>query len=182
MLAMKIDDWMPIIFVAGLTAIAWGITRMRYRKRSGSQSASETVSMTKPSELAAMSKEISALVVELEETGRRIAAQIDNRYQRLDALLAEAEEKISRLEKLKNELGIDSAELPSQSANQPTWPPAPTSLPAASTTPPPKYEPDPQHVAVYALADRGKTSREIAQEIGKQPGEVELILALRGGR
>jgi hypothetical protein len=39
---------------------------------------------------------------------------------------------------------------------------------------------DPAYRPIYQLADLGKTAREIAQELGRQPGEVELILALRG--
>jgi hypothetical protein len=40
----------------------------------------------------------------------------------------------------------------------------------------PKYNP------IYELADKGKTPREIAQQLGTTPGEVELILNLRGSQ
>jgi DNA-binding NarL/FixJ family response regulator len=38
---------------------------------------------------------------------------------------------------------------------------------------------DPRHAEVYALADQGRTPPEIAQQLGRPHGEVELILALR---
>ena len=48
---------------------------------------------------------------------------------------------------------------------------APTRVPAAR---------DPDRQAIYALADAGKAPVEIAQATGRPPGEVELVLALRG--
>ena len=41
---------------------------------------------------------------------------------------------------------------------------------------------DPRHAAVYALADRGSAAGEIATQLGRPRGEVELILALRPKR
>ena len=38
---------------------------------------------------------------------------------------------------------------------------------------------DPAYAPVYLLADQGKSPREIAKELNRQPGEIELILALR---
>ncbi len=39
---------------------------------------------------------------------------------------------------------------------------------------------DPRHAEVYMLADQGRSSRQIAQQLQRPEGEVELILALRG--
>src|SRR5271169_7211232 len=47
-----------------------------------------------------VTSEIQSLLADLEETARRLAAQMDNRRARLDQLLAEADEKIKRLESL----------------------------------------------------------------------------------
>ena len=38
---------------------------------------------------------------------------------------------------------------------------------------------DPRHAAVYRLADQGRSSPQIAAELVRPSGEIELILALR---
>jgi DNA-binding NarL/FixJ family response regulator len=50
------------------------------------------------------------------------------------------------------------------------------------SAPPPQWTTasiDPQHEAVYALADQGKATAEIARQLNRPNGEIELILALR---
>ena len=39
---------------------------------------------------------------------------------------------------------------------------------------------DPRHAQVYDLADEGLSAPEIARQLGRPSGEIELILALRG--
>jgi DNA-binding NarL/FixJ family response regulator len=39
---------------------------------------------------------------------------------------------------------------------------------------------DPRHAQVYDLADEGLSPPEIARQLGRPSGEIELILALRG--
>jgi hypothetical protein len=130
--------------------------------------------------------EVEALLAELEETSRRITSQLDNRFQRLELLLAEADEKIRKLEALSGHARSTS---PSPMTATPSISAASTQVvlseaqrtlarlrqergaPAASE--------DPAYLPIYSLADRGKSSREIAQELGRQPGEIDLILALR---
>jgi hypothetical protein len=129
--------------------------------------------------------EVHALLSDLEETARRLTAQLDNRFTRLEQLLAEADEKIRWLE------GTTGARAPTGNGS-PAWAaplPAPTAslLTEAQRTlarlrqergAPPAAQ-DPAYQPIYGLADRGKSPREIAQELGRQPGEIELILALR---
>jgi hypothetical protein len=45
--------------------------------------------------------------------------------------------------------------------------------------PPPSDRTDPRHERIYALADQGLSPRDIARELGRPTGEIELILALR---
>jgi hypothetical protein len=132
--------------------------------------------------------EVQALLTEVEETARRAAAQVDNRYRKLEQLVAEADEKIRRLEALMAEarrMGQPGG------AGQAA---APTTVAAANAAMggadlvsrlrqergAPAAAEDPAYRPIYQLADLGKSAREIAQELGRQPGEVELILALRG--
>jgi hypothetical protein len=118
--------------------------------------------------------EIQALLTEVEDTARRAAAQVDNRYRKLEQLVLEADDKIKKLEALMGQArnvghgdavaAIGGADLVNR-LRQERGAPSPAEDPA--------YRP------IYQLADLGKSARDIAQELGRQPGEVELILALR---
>ena len=50
---------------------------------------------------------------------------------------------------------------------------------AASVLGPSTDRIDPRHAQIYALADQGHGPRDIARELGRPTGEIELILALR---
>ncbi len=101
-------------------------------------------------------RQMESLLVELSEMARQITAQLDTRSAKLEALIREADEKISALRQ--------NPQSSSAPAAAPEWT-------AASI--------DPQHEAVYALADQGKSTGEIARQLNRPNGEVELILALR---
>ena len=105
-------------------------------------------------------RQMESLLVELSEMARQITAQLDTRSAKLEALIHEADEKISLL----RQGGEISAQTPIAKTVPPQWT-------AASI--------DPQHEAVYALADQGKATAEIARQLNRPSGEVELILALR---
>jgi hypothetical protein len=128
-----------------------------------------------PLSVRELTVEIQALLGEVEETARRAAAQVDNRYRKLEQLVLEADDKIQRLEALMAAAqrtgargdvlaATGGAELLSRLRQE---------RGAPSAIEDPAYQP------IYRLADAGRTPREIAQELGRQPGEVELILALR---
>ena len=105
-------------------------------------------------------RQMESLLVELSEMSRQITAQLDTRAAKLEALIHEADEKISVLRQ--------GSQMPTQAVTANVAPPQWT---AASI--------DPQHEAVYALADQGKPTAEIARQLNRPNGEVELILALR---
>ncbi|MDD4891859.1 MAG: hypothetical protein PHU85_18215 [Phycisphaerae bacterium] len=101
--------------------------------------------------------QLDALMVQLEELARATTAQIETRYTKLDVLLRQADERIAKLESLL-----------AQANGQTPKPPA-TNGDAVR----------PEHRQIYELADAGRPPVEIAQETGRDVGEVELILALR---
>lgn len=170
----------------GLGALLFAVMRWRMnmiRRRNAPREEPRSMSTMSAVNVRQVSVEVEALLGEVEETARRLTAQIDNRYMRLEQLLTEADEKIRRLEQL-----AQSADAPRGLG--PSVPPL--SEPVAAVTDaqralsrlrqergaPPATQ-DPAYQPIYSLADRGKSSREIAQELGRQPGEIELILALR---
>jgi DNA-binding NarL/FixJ family response regulator len=180
-----------ILFILGVGILIWTVGRMRKQAVARKNPPPQAVQAPPPgapshSDLHAMANELHQLINELHETSRRIAAQIDNRVTKLDILLQEADAKIARMENL------TASRTNASDVTSTTSSPAPTgnsAVPvrehfAAPATggpaPVPTSHPtDPRQKSIYALADQGRSPREIAQELGTSPGEVELILNLR---
>jgi hypothetical protein len=134
--------------------------------------------LSKPPGYASLARQRSVeqqmqnVLVEMSEMTRQIAAQLDTRAAKLEALIREADEKIATLNPSGNGKSGLNPGLGSRD-----------SLPAMSD-PPPRHSADqpildPGHALVYALADKGRSMTEIAQELNRPSGEIELILALR---
>jgi hypothetical protein len=146
-------------------------------------------SQPNPLNVREIATELAALLADLEETARRAAAQIENRRTGLELVLKEADEKIRRLETLTKAaipergggaeprpaaLSADAAQLITRLRQER----GALGGAAGAASAPPSVE-DPAYRPIYQLADAGKSPREIAQQLNRQPGEVELILALR---
>ena len=71
-----------LLFLASAVALSWGLRGIPSTGVSG------------------VGVQIQAILTDVEETARRAAAQVDNRYVKLELLLAEADAKIKRLEAL----------------------------------------------------------------------------------
>jgi hypothetical protein len=121
------------------------------------------------SQQRAVERQMQSLLVELSEMARQITAQLDTRAAKLELLIKEADEKIATLHSSQhgdnNGFSVEASPMP----------------PATVTAAPREIieEPDPRHAQVYALADEGRDSNDIATQLGRPRGEVELILALR---
>lgn len=101
-------------------------------------------------------KQMTELLVELEQMARQMTAQLETRSAKLELLIKEADERIASLQA--GPVG------------------AAAGSPVASLTLPP----DPLHAEVCELFSQGHSARQIAQRLGRPYGEVELVLALRG--
>lgn len=118
-------------------------------------------------------RQMQNLLVELSEMSRQLTAQLDTRSQKLELLLQEADEKIAALRQASSRPASNVAPTPEPTmtaAEREAWTIRPES------EPPPA---DPQHQEVYSLADQGQAAPEIARQLNRPRGEVELILALR---
>lgn len=97
---------------------------------------------------------LQSVVRDSEELAGLIAAQMDRQAERLERLIADADIRIRKLERL--------------------------TLEAAQPRPAPRTDDtDPLSARIYDLADQGMPSVEIARQLDQQTGKVELILALR---
>jgi hypothetical protein len=107
---------------------------------------------------------MTELLVELEQMARQMTAQLDTRSRKLELLIKEADQKIAVLQ--------GAAQLTAMMTDgSAPGEPAPE-LPILPL-------PDSRHAEVYELADAGQSARQIAQQLGRPHGEIELILALR---
>jgi hypothetical protein len=115
-------------------------------------------------------REMETLLVELSEMSRKMTAQIDSRSTKLELLIQEADAKIEQLRAMQAAIGRTPADRFRMDVGAP------------SPQQPDDVEPaiDPRHAEVYALADQGRSSSEIADGLSRPRGEIELILALRG--
>lgn len=137
------------------------------------------------------------LLVELEEVSRRVGAQVDTKFAKLETVIRDADERIARLERvLGRPAGSAESPGPVPSRNEPSRPPptgeqrAPAEPAARASGPSPERERtgsvtaadepvDPRFRHVYELVDAGATPIKAAEQLGLPLGEVELILNLR---
>ena len=98
-----------------------------------------------------------------------LAARLENKAERLEQLLEQADARIARLNQAVSQRAPDAEKRPPSIAPK-----------LERESPPAPVEPsDPLIRAVYELDEAGHSPVEIAQRLEEQVGKVELILALR---
>jgi hypothetical protein len=128
----------------------------------------------------ALERDMQTLLVEYEQMIRNMTSQLDTRAAKLELLIKEADEKLAAL-RVAN-AGSTAAPSSESAAVMHT---EVAIARATDITPTPRRDanaPDPRHAEVYALADQGLSARDVARQLGRPNGEVELILALRTAR
>src|SRR5580692_7601566 len=118
-----------VICIAIIT-ILWATMRPFLRKKDPLSKAPGYASLARQ---RSVEQQMQNVLVEMSEMTRQIAAQLDTRAAKLEALIREADEKIAAM----------------KSASE-----APPSGAGISVPPPPPLL-DPRHAQVYALADQG---------------------------
>jgi hypothetical protein len=155
-------------FVIGLAivTILYAALRPLMRKK---DPLSKPPAFTSLAQQRSVERQMQNVLVELSEMSRQITAQLDTRAAKLEAMIREADEKIATLKALQGSAGgISSGAAP-----------APLSPVERGGNLPADPIVDPSHAMVYALADQGRSQKDIAQELNRPSGEIELILALR---
>ena len=118
---------------------------------------------------------MSELLVELQDLSRQITAQIDTRFAKLETVIADADGRIGRLERLLRR--ISEIEQLDVTLDDHTADPALSNEEKSRT-----IRIDPVHEQIYTLADKGLSAVEIARQLARTTGEIELILNLRRNR
>jgi hypothetical protein len=153
-----VTKWSAIILA--LLTILYATLRPLFRKKDPLQKPPAFGSLAQQ---RAVERQMQNVLVEMSDMARQISAQIDTRAAKLEELIRQADERIAAMK--------------SQPAGFSGTPPA-TPDPAPAQ---PQQAPivDARHAQIYALADLGHSSRDIAQQLNRPSGEIELILALR---
>ena len=154
------DSFVPLALVVIVIYLLMSSYLRKQRARSGSaqSSLSQVERPSTTSGRADIRRDIDALLVELQELSRRISAEIDVRFAKLEVAMRDADRRIAALNRLAHQGETQTAEPETKNTDEGQ---------------------DIRHAIVYELADQGYSSVEIAKDLGKTPGEVELILNLR---
>lgn len=156
--------------VAALTLVMIS-TQRRLRRSRLAPRTSARERYTQLEERSVPTRDLERVMLELDELSRQIHGRLDTKLARLEAIIRDADQRIERLSRLTRAVeGGPAIEI---------------TLDREEPHDPPSTEPevdDSRHAAVYRLADSGLSGLEIAREVGRTRGEVELILALRKTR
>ncbi len=115
---------------------------------------------------------IEAFKVDAQDFTRQMAALLDTKAERLEALIADADDRLARLDRASGDHRTSAHGRP-QDRSSSTGSDHPAHRSQASA------EGDPLHERVYRLSDDGLDAVQIARQTGQPTGQIELILALR---
>jgi hypothetical protein len=158
-----------------ITFILMSRLRRKQRERPSDLSTAEQIAQIRAR--AADSRGIDAFKADAHDFTRQMAALLDSKAERLEQLIADADDRLARLDQLEHDASHTAPADPPRAHAEPTPPPQPKRTPPDLERP---VEVDPLHDKVYRLADSGLDPVSIAREIGQPTGQIELILALRG--
>ena len=161
-------ELVPLILLLGLTAVLMWTSRRKLRQSTGQSKRSTPLReapLLPPGSKEQMRRDLESLIAELEQLSRKISAEIDTRFAKLEAAMHDADRRIAALHRL--------------TLQQQGEPLARTPQPPVEGAEPVSDRPEDRYALIYELADVGFSPVEIARDLGRTPGEVELILNLR---
>jgi len=156
--------------VCGVLLVAASTIRSAVRRR-GERSAFKREMQGRPAAPpTAVSRDIEDIMRELDELARKIQGRLDARLAAIESLVHDADQRIQELSRLvrmsQGAPGVDLV-LPAEDPQG--------SLPLQA-------ESNPLHDSVFRLSEAGMSPIEIAREVSRPTGEIELILSLRRAR
>ena len=158
--------------VVAVTTLVLIATRRRLRDRQPSLKDYGRQQKARLRDQQNIKHDMEELAVQLQQVARQVNSQIDTRFAKLESCIADADQRIERLERLLRRAGGHEG-VDVTLADQP----APSPQRDGDT-----IKIDPIHQEIYRLADEGKSPPEIARQLARTTGEVELILNLRRNR
>lgn len=163
---------LALIGVIAVVIVLMLISSARRRRESGpSPRAYAREQIARIKEERAVTGDLGDLMLQLQQLARETNAQLDTKFIRLERCIAEADERIHRLEGMLRRAG-GKPTLDTTVGEDSPLDGSPESRPSAGS----------YRERIWALHGEGKSHLEIAQAVGKSVGEVQLIVALRKGR
>lgn len=151
-------QWL-LLGLGAMVLVAFFGVQQRQRSRSATPTPRQATEGTQ--------RDIVEVMSQLDQLSRQIHQKIDQRLGKLDALIRLADERIDRLNQLeRSQKGAGAIDIEL----------APETPDAVE-----KIDEDPNQ-AIYQLADAGYTPIQIARQLSRHTGEIELILSLRRAR
>ena len=169
----------PWVIVSAVALVAlYLMLRSGYRKRK--DPLERPPSQTSLAQQRSVERQMQNLLVELSQMAQQITAQLDTRSTKLALMIDDADEKAVRLQRLLDDCraavaaaGTPPAVTPAAAIDAPA--PLPPTEPSIALPDGSEF----RHRQVYALADQGRSAPDIARQLQRLTGEIELILALR---
>lgn len=159
---------MLVLAIAGLSAVMISThRRARESQRKSKPRARERYARIEEEQGA--KRDLEQVMMELDQLSRQIHGRIDTKLARLEIVIRDADQRIERLsgliETMRREAPRPCVTSDVQDSHQ--------------SSENPSCQEDLRHAEVYRLADSGLSPVDIARNVGRTAGEIELILALR---
>jgi hypothetical protein len=167
-----------LLVLCGIVIMIVLLRRHQFRSATGRDMAREQLARIRDQNK--LRNSLDELLVQLEEASRRVGAQLDTKFAKLETVIRDADDRLARLEHALGPLGDRPAQTPASA--EPAARRAQgrgggrDRVPSDDTTSGPG---DPRFQRVCELVDAGATPIQAAEELGMPLGEVELILNLR---
>ena len=175
-----------VVIGLAVVTILYAVMRPAMRRKDPMSKLNKGEAFSSLAQQRSAERDMSNLLVEMSEMARQITGQLDTRAAKLEMLIQEADEKIRQLQQLGSGNGSGAAREGRDEAvgggSMVVRPQASPALPGATVqelAPPQSPQTAARYGEIYALADEGHTAQEIAHQLGRPNGEVQLILALR---
>jgi len=147
-----------MLFVAGVFILVMiFMNRARRRTSRGATPMDQLAAIR--ARAAGRTDSLDEVKADVQELAQRLASQLDNKAERLEQLIRDADERIARMSG-------------AQGDGQARGPDTPLRVPEAPRT-------DPTRLRIYELADQGLSPVEIARKLDQPTGQIELVLSLR---
>ncbi|MCU0688516.1 MAG: hypothetical protein MUE97_02065 [Phycisphaerales bacterium] len=185
--------WAVVLVVVGLSVLAI-LTIAARRKRSAdtdrafAQRVAGDRSPCKPAASTSGPHALPDAAADTAALARDLALALDARAERLEHLIAAADDRLARLQRATHAASTTPAFSPphpparGDSARPATSPTSSAAQTSSARPNPSTDEPADLTGSIYALADEGVGPVQIAQRLRTHVGKVELILALRAQR
>lgn len=186
--------FMVVIVLCATTVMLMMLRRRQFRTATGRDLAREQ--MARLRDQREIRGSMDDLMLQLEDLQRRINAQLDTKFVKLETIIRDADDRIARLQGvpepgtvLDGATDSTQAARPALSARERPEPRIAPDVVGTRAVPPAAAERAPalparpvsaEHKRVYDKIDAGVSPVQVAEQLGMTLGEVELIINLRG--